>query len=120
MAVATYLIGMLPIVFLTLWAVLTGASATSSGRSTACSSSTREIERGGELRAEADVADADGPARRSPRGARARRARRDPSTPLEDGRYHIYESNPVPWWMALLWLAFFVFAVTYLIRNLLE
>lgn len=36
-----------------------------------------------------------------------------------DGRFHIYESNPVPWWIALIWLSFFVFAVTYLIVNLI-
>jgi hypothetical protein len=44
----------------------------------------------------------------------------DPHRPLEDGRWHIYESNPVPWWIALVWLGFFAFAVTYLIVNLLE
>jgi hypothetical protein len=43
----------------------------------------------------------------------------DPERDLEDGRWHIYEPNPVPWWVALLWLAFFVFAVVYLIRNLI-
>jgi hypothetical protein len=44
----------------------------------------------------------------------------DPARPLEDGHYHIYESNPVPWWVALLWLSFFAFAIAYLILNLLE
>jgi hypothetical protein len=44
----------------------------------------------------------------------------DPARDLEDGRYHIYEANPVPWWVALVWLAFVVFAITYLIRNLME
>ena len=43
----------------------------------------------------------------------------DPARELEDG-YHIYESNPVPWWVALVWLAFIAFAITYLIRNLIE
>jgi hypothetical protein len=43
-----------------------------------------------------------------------------PDAALEDGRWHIYESNPAPWWVALVWLGFFVFAVTYLITNLLE
>jgi len=41
-----------------------------------------------------------------------------PDQPLEDERWHIYESNPAPWWIGLLWLAFFVFAVVYLIVNL--
>ena len=44
----------------------------------------------------------------------------DPGRDLDDGRYHIYETNPVPWWVALVWLAFIAFAITYLIRNLLE
>lgn len=44
----------------------------------------------------------------------------DPSREVEDGTYHIYESNPVPWWVALVWLAFIAFAITYLIRNLME
>ena len=63
------------------------------------------------------MADADGPVV-APRGDSPARASQ-PETPL-DGRWHIYDSNPVPWWMAVLWLTFFVFAVTYLIRNLLE
>jgi hypothetical protein len=36
-----------------------------------------------------------------------------------DGAYHIYESNPVPWWVALLWLSFFLFALGYLLLNLI-
>jgi hypothetical protein len=43
-----------------------------------------------------------------------------PDTVLEDARYHIYESNPAPWWIAVLWLAFFVFGFSYLILNLLK
>jgi hypothetical protein len=43
-----------------------------------------------------------------------------PDQPLEGERWHIYESNPAPWWIGLLWLAFFVFAVFYLIVNLLR
>jgi hypothetical protein len=42
-----------------------------------------------------------------------------PDTPLDE-RYHIYDSNPVPWWLSLVWLSFFVFGVIYLILNLLE
>jgi len=42
-----------------------------------------------------------------------------PNDTLEDGPYHIYESNPAPWWIALLWASFLIFGVTYLILNLL-
>jgi hypothetical protein len=44
----------------------------------------------------------------------------DPHRDLDDGRYHIYESNPVPWWVALVWLFFIAFAIAYLITNLME
>jgi hypothetical protein len=43
----------------------------------------------------------------------------DPGNEL-DGRWHVYEPNPVPWWVALLWLGFFAFAIAYLIRNLMS
>ena len=39
--------------------------------------------------------------------------------PTDEETYHIYESNPVPWWIAILWVAFFIFAVIYLFQNLL-
>jgi len=39
--------------------------------------------------------------------------------PTDEETYHIYESNPVPWWIAILWLAYFIFAVVYLFQNLL-
>jgi hypothetical protein len=42
-----------------------------------------------------------------------------PETPLED-RFHIYESNPAPWWMALVWLAFLLGGAAYLVINLIE
>jgi hypothetical protein len=44
----------------------------------------------------------------------------DPDLSLEGQHYHIYEAHPAPWWIAALWVAFFVFAVTYLITNLLQ
>ena len=54
----------------------------------------------------------------APLGASAAEASR-PETHLEE-RYHIYESNPAPWWIGLLWAAYLIFGVTYLIVNLLE
>lgn len=55
----------------------------------------------------------------APRGESPAVASR-PDNGLERGGYHIYESNPAPWWVGLVWAAFFVFAVTYLIVNLIE
>lgn len=43
------------------------------------------------------------------------------STPdrlTEDG-YHLYDTNPVPWWVVVIWLGFFAFAFVYLVTNLL-
>jgi hypothetical protein len=42
-----------------------------------------------------------------------------PDTSLDD-HYHTYESNPVPWWMTLIWISFLIFGVVYLVVNLLE
>ncbi len=57
--------------------------------------------------------------RLAPSGASAAEASR-PDQSLEDGHYHIYESNPAPWWIGVLWLGYFIFGVTYLILNLLR
>lgn len=54
----------------------------------------------------------------APPGASAASAS-DPARDLDDGRFHIYEANPVPWWVALVWLVFIGFAIAYLIRNLM-
>jgi hypothetical protein len=53
----------------------------------------------------------------APRGASAANASH-PDTAL-DPAYQIYEANPAPWWIGVLWVTFFLFAVVYLIRNLL-
>jgi hypothetical protein len=53
----------------------------------------------------------------APSGESAAAASR-PDNELESARYNIYEANLAPWWLALVWAAFFVFAVTYLIVNL--
>lgn len=37
-----------------------------------------------------------------------------------DARFHTYESNPVPWWLTVVWISFLVFGFVYLVVNLLE
>ena len=54
----------------------------------------------------------------APLGASAAEASR-PETQLEE-RFHIYESNPAPWWIGLLWASYLIFGVLYLIVNLIE
>lgn len=43
-----------------------------------------------------------------------------PDNELNVSRYNRYEANPVPWWISLIWAAFFIFGVTYLVVNLVE
>lgn len=54
----------------------------------------------------------------APAGASAAEASR-PDQPLDE-RFHIYESNPAPWWVALMWLIFLVSGAAYLIVNLMR
>ena len=42
-----------------------------------------------------------------------------PNTALES-RFHSYESNPIPWWLTILWGSFLIFGLVYLVVNLLE
>ncbi|HEY8514072.1 MAG TPA: hypothetical protein VIS07_00995 [Candidatus Binatia bacterium] len=35
-----------------------------------------------------------------------------------DGRYLHYEENPAPWWVGLMWVAFFLFSAVYLVVGL--
>ena len=35
-----------------------------------------------------------------------------------EGQFHSYVSNRIPWYVRLLWLLFWVFAVAYVIRYL--
>ncbi len=42
-----------------------------------------------------------------------------PNTPLES-RFHSYESNPIPWWLTVIWASFLVFGLVYLVVSLIE
>ena len=55
----------------------------------------------------------------APSGASAALASR-PDEPLDGTHYHIYEGRPAPWWIAAIWVGFFIFAVSYLITNLID
>ena len=60
---------------------------------------------------------ADGPVI-APLGASAALASQ-PSREL-DHAYHTYESNPAPWWLALLWIGFLIGGAAYLVLKLME
>jgi hypothetical protein len=37
-----------------------------------------------------------------------------------DPRWHAYEANPAPWWIAAMWIAFLVGGAAYLVVSLME
>lgn len=42
----------------------------------------------------------------------------DQTSAAVEGRYHTYVSNRIPWYVRLLWVCFWVFAVYYVITYL--
>lgn len=42
----------------------------------------------------------------------------DPTSPEAEGRFHTYVGNRIPWYVRLIWLCFWVFAVYYVIAYL--
>lgn len=44
----------------------------------------------------------------------------DPSSasPTAEGRFHNYQSSRIPWYVRLIWLCFWIFAITYTVRYL--
>jgi hypothetical protein len=64
------------------------------------------------------MADQVGPILAAPGASPAESSR--PELPLEDGRWHTYESNPIPWWVALAWLWFFAFGIIYLLKSMIR
>ena len=39
----------------------------------------------------------------------------DAGTPEEEGRFHTYVGNRIPWYVRMIWICFWVFAVYYVI-----
>lgn len=42
----------------------------------------------------------------------------DPDSPQRENRFHTYVGNRIPWYVRLIWLLFWAFAVVYFIRYL--
>ncbi len=42
----------------------------------------------------------------------------DPGSPEAEGRFHTYVGNRIPWYVRLIWLLFWVFAIYYVIAYL--
>lgn len=43
----------------------------------------------------------------------------DPSTPEQESRFHTYASHVIPWYVRLIWVLFWIFAIGYVIKNFL-
>jgi len=41
------------------------------------------------------------------------------TTPESDSRFHQYTSNRIPWYVRLIWVGFWIFAIYYAMRYLL-
>jgi len=39
----------------------------------------------------------------------------DPTTPESDQRYHDYTGNAIPWYVRVIWIGFWIFAIAYTI-----
>lgn len=39
--------------------------------------------------------------------------------PAEEGRFHRYTGNAIPWYVRLIWVLFWIFAVYYVVRYFL-
>lgn len=42
----------------------------------------------------------------------------EPTTPDNDQRYHDYVGNEIPWYVRVIWIGFWIFAVAYTIVYL--
>lgn len=42
----------------------------------------------------------------------------DPNSAVAENRFHTYVGNRIPWYVRLIWLCFWVFAVYYVITYL--
>ena len=40
-------------------------------------------------------------------------------TPEQELQYHTYVSHVIPWYLRLMWLVFWIFAIGYAIKNFL-
>ncbi|QDU26203.1 hypothetical protein ETAA8_12780 [Anatilimnocola aggregata] len=40
----------------------------------------------------------------------------DPTTPESDQRFHDYVGNAIPWYVRVIWIGFWIFAIVYTIR----
>ncbi len=42
----------------------------------------------------------------------------NPSSPAQEGRFHHYRGNAIPWYVRLIWIGFWIFAIVYTVQYL--
>jgi len=42
----------------------------------------------------------------------------EPTTPEQEHQFHHYRGNEIPWYVRMIWVGFWIFAVYYVITNL--
>lgn len=40
-------------------------------------------------------------------------------TPEQESRFHTYASHVIPWYIRVMWLVFWIFAISYVVANFL-
>jgi hypothetical protein len=40
---------------------------------------------------------------------------KDHPSPEQEGQFHTYVTSRIPWWMRLIWVGFWVFAICYFV-----
>lgn len=40
-------------------------------------------------------------------------------TPVEENRYHSYEGSAIPWYIRVMWLGFWIFAIALTLKYLI-
>lgn len=41
-----------------------------------------------------------------------------PVSPEAEGQYHHYQGNQIPWYVRVMWIGFWIFAISYTVRLL--
>ena len=43
----------------------------------------------------------------------------DSDSPEKEARFHTYSSHVIPWYVRMIWIVFWIFAIGYVVRNFL-
>jgi hypothetical protein len=43
----------------------------------------------------------------------------DSGSPQQESRFHTYSSHVIPWYIRVMWIVFWIFAISYVVANFL-